>query len=161
MAKYGRPRKTKLIEDLLMARMSILDGLTFVDIAKKFGLASKNSVSLRLMKLKEKAPEYIQGLTNIRDYHEEKQIEIPEGNRTNLDKLKVQSLPDTIREKLYFLLDLTEEEIRSMKPEHRLRNVESLIKSMRLLQEKSTSNVQQLSLIKCIGIATERRKPQK
>jgi hypothetical protein len=44
-----------------------------------------------------------------------------------------------------------------MKTEHKLKHIPELVKTMRLLREQSTENIQKLSLVKAVGIATERR----
>ncbi len=157
----GRRKSTKPIDDLRMARLAIVDELSYSAIAVKLGLGTKNTVCLRLKKLREEYPEFIQALELQRDYTPEVQIEAEEGTKTLEEKLSEKDLADKIQDQIHHLLDLTPEQIRNMKTEHRLRHVDTLVRTMRLLREESTDNVKQLSLISCISIATERRKPKK
>jgi predicted DNA-binding protein YlxM (UPF0122 family) len=72
-----------------------------------------------------------------------------------------QDLAKAIDETIAHLLDMDPNELKSMKTEHKLRHIPELIKTSRLLKDQSTENVEQLSLVKAVSIATERRKARK
>ena len=162
----GRKRDTTHADNLRMAKLHFVEGLSYTAIAKEFDIASKNTVSLRIKELKEEYPEFITALQEVRDYEPEptREIspvvqEIKAVTEANND-IELVDLATKIEEQVHLLLDLSPEQIRAMKSEHRLRHIPNLVKSMRLLRDESTANVKQVSLISCIGIATERRKPQ-
>lgn len=155
----ARPTSTNYVTDLQMAKLAFVEELSYSAIAVKLGLGTKNTVYLRLKKLKEEFPDFINYLQTMKSYTPEEQLEVEEGTVTLSEDMKKKSIADKIEEQIRHLLDVSPEQIRSMKTEHRLKHVETLTKTMRLLREESTENVKQVSLIKCIGIATERRKP--
>jgi len=68
-----------------------------------------------------------------------------------------QDLANAIEETLAHLLDMSPQELKAMKTEHKLKHIPELVKTMRLLREQSTENIQKLSLVKAVGIATARR----
>ena len=160
----ARPRDTNKIQSLQMARMHIVDGRSYSEIATKFNLGTKNTVCNRLKEVKAEYPELIKMFNDIAEY----QITPTEAApiiAEQMAPLEVmlddnKSLADKLQAQVEVLMDIPAHEIRAMKPEHRLRHVSNLIQSMRLLKEESTANVKTVSLIQCIGIATERRKPK-
>ena len=169
----GRKRKTREIDRLRIARTHILDGKSYSEIAAKYDVGSKNTISLVMKELREQEPEFITFLEQQAKHKEmpaHVETALTSSETTALDSTLIEiegakesnrTLADQIETKVRQLLDIPETEIVCMKPRDRLNSVESLIKSMRLLREESTDNTKTLSLVGAVRIATERRKPKK
>ena len=166
----GRHNQTTHAQDIRMARMHFVEGLSYSAIASFYNIGSKNTIGYRLKQLSKDYPEFIEDLREIKKYQEslpvvltpEQQLdkELAEGIGKDLDdKLAEQDLIHKLESKLKHILDIPEEEIRAMKAKDRLRLAPELVKTLRLLQDKSTENVKKVNLIGAIGIATARRRP--
>lgn len=161
----GRKSLTTHAKDLSLARDVLVEGMTFEEACRVYGLASKRSVHVRINNLKAEHPEYIEHLMALTSYDPHMDsIEQTNNQLDNIDKanqagLIEKSLADKIEKVIHDLISMTPADISSMKPEHRLRNIDPLVKSMRLLREESTENTKNLSIIKVVSIATARRKP--
>lgn len=161
----GMAGKQKLThtDDLNMARDVIVNKLSMRQVCDKYQIATPNTIYNHLRKIKEEHPEYIEHLEIIKLGSTGNLAQI-ESQITELEALKEhpatnKHLADKIEDILHHLLNMTPADIQRLKPEHRLRNVDPLVKAMRLLREESTGNVKKLSIVKAVGIATARRKP--
>lgn len=165
---HGRPRDTDEIQCLLMARAHYEGGISTYGMLDLFGV-KKTQAFNRLKEIREKYPELVEFLTELgettqlapreevtKQFIEQEQVRTEAQAITRLAEIK-KNLADTIEQALGHLLDMSPEELRNMKTEHKLKHIPELVKTMRLLREQSTENVQKLSLIKAVGIATARR----
>lgn len=164
----GRKSLTNHAKDLSLARDIMVEGMTFEEACKVYGLASKRSVHVRMQAIKAEHPEYMQYLeelsrfdphmetieqtTNQLNRLEEANKQLPKSTQNNDLANKIEKIIDA-------LISMTPADISTMKPEHRLRNIDPLVKAMRLLREESTENTKSISLIRMVAIATARRKP--
>lgn len=163
----GRPRTTDEIQDLLMARAHFEAGISTRGMDDIFGV-TKTQAHNRLTEIRTKYPEFVEFLQGLAEVPQAQpgeklqQLRESEAVRTATEmteKLATikQNLANAIEETLAHLLDMTPQELKAMKTEHKLKHIPELVKTMRLLREQSTENIQKLSLVKAVGIATERR----
>lgn len=162
----GRPKATDKLTDLKMARSHLQDQVPVRAVAELYD-AAKSTASLKIEAVRTSHPEFAAFLAQLEPSAETAtavvyQTRLAEAARkteeqaTRLAAIQ-QDLAGQIEKQIGYLLDMTPEEIYSMKPDQRLKHVPELVKAMRLLQEKSTENVQKLSLVKAVSIATARR----
>jgi hypothetical protein len=164
---WGRPRTTDEIQDLLMARAHFEAGISTRGMGDIFGV-TKTQAHNRLTEIRTKYPEFVeflQGLAEaptitpgekLQQLRESEQVRTATEMTEKLATIK-QNLANAIEETIAHLLDMTPEELKAMKTEHKLKHIPELVKTMRLLREQSTENIQKLSLVKAVGIATARR----
>ena len=165
----GRPTRLDELQRLLLARAYHETEGTQIGLSKLFHIP-KSVVGRDLLYVKNTYPEFCEfmdGLaTSLRETHSKTElvaeaIKREEVRNEEQMSIKLQemrkNLADSIEETIFHLLDLSPEELRSMKTDHKLRHIPELVKAMRLLREQSTENVQKLSLVKAISIATARR----
>lgn len=169
MTHHGN-RKTSPITDLKLARSIFEDGLTYEAARLLHGIKSTETVYRIVTRLRKDYPEFIQFATDLSgktalqiaepDVDHDAALLGKDGNKgvTHIANSEL-SLADQIEQTIRNLMNMPIELIYKMKPEHRLRYVESLTKTMRLLREESTENVKRLSLVKAVGIATARCTP--
>lgn len=168
---WGRPVATDEITDLLMVRANLEGGISIHGMYDLFGV-KKSTAANRLHEVEAKYPElceFLKGLGETtqlapreeitRQFMEQQQAKTEVDLQNRLTSMK-KNLADTIEETLGHLMDMTPEELRAMKTEHKLKHIPELVKTMRLLREQSTENIQKLSLVKAVGIATARRNPK-
>lgn len=168
---WGRPSCTDDITELLMMRANLEGGLSTHSMYDLFGV-KKSAAAKKLSEVKLKYPElaeFLQGLGETtqlapreeiaKQFIEQEKAKTEVQLQERMVKIK-QNLADTIEETLGHLMDMTPEELKSMKTEHKLKHIPELVKTMRLLREQSTENIQKLSLVKAVGIATARRNPK-
>jgi hypothetical protein len=169
--KNGRPRATDELVDLLMLRAHYEAGMDYKQIGTMFSI-SKSAAHSACQKAAQQYPEFIEFLSDIGNEANQflakeeltaaliqtETIRENDALQERLVQIK-KDLADTIEETVGHLLDMSPEELRAMKTEHKLRHIPELVKTMRLLREQSTENVQKLSLVKAVGIATARQKP--
>lgn len=164
----GRPKATNKLTDLKMARSHLQDQVPVRAVAELFE-ATKSTAALKIDAIKTMHPEFATFLAQLEPAAESTtavvyQTRLAEAARkteeqaTRLAEIQ-RDLAAQIEKQIGYLLDMSPEEIYSMKPDQRLKHVPELVKAMRLLQEKSTENVQKLSLVKAVSIATARRQP--
>jgi transposase-like protein len=154
----ARKRDTNAAQNLQMARLSIVDKMSYSEIADKFGLGTKNTVGMRMKEIREEYPELVTAMESMASYVPEVQPIVETQLQELTDSLEANApLADKIELQVHTLLDISEDDIKAMKPEHRLRHVSNLVSVMRLLREESTQNVKKVSLVRCVGLATERR----
>lgn len=170
MRQHGN-RKTTPVTDLKVARSIFEDGLTYKAAKLLYGIKSTETVYRIVRRVKKSFPEFVEFTTQLSDQTALQRIE-PDVDHDLILKDKdgtksvtahannsEVSLADQIEQTIRNLMNMPVEVIYKMKPEHRLRYVESLTKTMRLLREESTENVKRLSLVKAVGIATARCTP--
>jgi hypothetical protein len=165
----GRKRILSKAQELQLVRHIVEDGMGYQEAVNLFGISDKTFAYQKVHEVKREHPEFydhMEACVRYRDMpiietetvQDMQAVEQPicaemiEANPT--DKI-VSQLEATIQT----LLNIRPSELQAMRAEHRLRNIESLVKTMRLLQGESTQNIKKLSLIKAVGIATSRRKP--
>lgn len=168
MRQHGN-RKTTHVTDLKVARSIFEDGLTYGAAKLLYGIKSTETVYRIVRRVKESFPEFVEFTTQLSDQTALQRIEPDvdhslilegkDGTKSVSDKSCEMSLADQIEQTIRNLMNMPVDVIYKMKPEHRLRYVESLTKTMRLLREESTENVKRLSLVKAVGIATARCTP--
>jgi hypothetical protein len=169
--KPGRPRVTDDLTHLLMARAHLEGGLPTTHLPKLFAV-SRTQAHAKTQAVEQQYPEFAQFLLKLgQEDRETKSLaeitsDIAQAEKARstddaiarLEDMK-RSLADTIEETIRHLLNMSPQELRSMKTEHKLKHIPELVKTMRLLREQSTENIQKLSLVKAVGIATARQKP--
>jgi len=166
----GRPKATDELTTLLMMRAHFEGGLPFKTVGPMFD-TSKSVAHAAVKEYSEAYPEYTQFLTSIQEGHEKPitkeeitdkilQQQHARGAVEAENRFKdiCQDLAKAIDETIAHLLDMDPNELKAMKTEHKLRHIPELVKTSRLLKDQSTENVEQLSLVKAVSIATERRK---
>jgi len=164
-------RKTHPVTDLKIVRSICEDNLSYESARLLYGIKSTETVYRIYHRVKRAHPEFIDF---VRGLGEETSLAVVEpdidkqaaiiGEDGTTEPTKIAdseiNLADQIEQTIRNLMNMPIEVIYKMKPEHRLRYVESLTKTMRLLREESTENVKKLSLVKAVGIATARRTPK-
>lgn len=168
---WGRPSSTDDITELLMARAHLEGGISVHGMYDLFGV-KKSAAARKLSEFKLKYPEFTEFLRGLgettqlapreeitQQIMEQQQAKTEIQLQEHMVKIK-QNLADTIEETLGHLMDMTPDELKAMKTEHKLKHIPELVKTMRLLREQSTENIQKLSLVKAVGIATARRNPK-
>jgi vacuolar-type H+-ATPase subunit E/Vma4 len=132
-----------------------------------FGV-TKTQAHNRLTEIRQKYPEFVEFLQGLAEAPQTtpgeklQQLRESEAVRTEAEMTSrlmqiKQDLANAIEQTVSHLLDMTPEELKAMKTEHKLKHIPELVKTMRLLREQSTENIQKLSLVKAVGIATARR----
>lgn len=166
----GRPKVSSDLQALHMMRAHYEQCLAFPEVAPLFGV-SKSTAHLETQKTAKLYPEFKYFLTELSKTEEkpdrkaetiahvaQQQMIQTEQQYHDRFELITSDLAKAIEETVGHLLDMDPSELKKMKTEHKLRHIPELIKTARLLRDQSTENVQKISLIKAVGIATARRK---
>lgn len=109
-------------------------------------------------------PEINPNASPIPAVYKEQMDNLPKTKQTTTQAISTEINPtqqiiNNIETTLQTITKLHPEEIMAMKTKDRLKLIEPLVKTLRLMQGESTQNIKKLSLIKAVGIATARRKP--
>lgn len=167
----GRPKVTNELRDLLLARAKHEAAVSPNHMQPLFGV-TKTTAKRQIAEVEQNYPEFVEFLDGLREGSvmiSRKEITTELIRREEVrtqDELSERltvikgNLANAVESVLCHLLDMTELELKTMKTEHKLRYIPELVKVMRLLREQSTENVQKLSLVKAISIATARRQPE-
>lgn len=156
---------------MLMTRAHLEGGVPTTHLPGLFTV-SRTQAHAKTQAVEQQYPEFAQFLLHLGQEQretkslEEIKLEIAQAEKARstddaiarLEDIK-RSLADTIEETVRHLLNMSPQELRAMKTEHKLKHIPELVKTMRLLREQSTENIQKLSLVKAVGIATARQKP--
>jgi hypothetical protein len=164
---WGRPNVSDQATDLIIARAHYVDKVPYKELGETFGMA-KAAAHKKVQLIEEAFPEYVQFLKDIDLSPPTREVALEKLQECQTAKTEVEltdklarikrDLATAIEETIGHLLDMPESDLKSMKAEHKLRHIPELVKTMRLLREQSTENIQKLSLIKAVGIATARRR---